>query len=100
VSVPAVSSDRNVSTEAKKGSVFSSNGNNYQLINLSAQQFILVKIGDTSPVATFTASSKRDVYHVKFATGSQTLGYFEDGKIVIDIPKGNSEFEKMIFTKN
>lgn len=100
VAAPAESSNKNVSTDGKKGSIYTSNGNNYQMINLSTQQFILFKIGDTSPIATFTASSKKEVYHVKLSNGNPTIGYSENGNIVIDLPQNDGSFKKMVFNKN
>lgn len=99
VAAPAESSNKNLNSE-KKGTTYSSNGGNYQLINLSAQQFILVKVGDTSPIATFITSSKSEVYHVKLSNGNLTLGYSENGNIVIDLPQNDGSFKKMVFNKN
>lgn len=99
VSAPAVSSNKNLNSENKKGTTYSSNGGNYQLINLSAQQFILVKVGDTSPIATFKASSKSEVYHVKLSNGNPTLGYSENGNIIIDLPQNDGSFKKMVFNR-
>ena len=42
-------------------------------------------------------STKKEVYRVQLQDGSQTLGYVENGNIVIEIPNAEGSFRKEIF---
>lgn len=68
-------------------------------IFLSESQFILVSPNTSTPYAIFKASTKKDVYHVQLQDGTSTLGYLEDGKIVVDQPTAEGNFRKENFTK-
>lgn len=68
-------------------------------VQLDNQQFILVNSNSSSPYATFKATTKADVFRVKLQNGETTLGYYESGNIVIEMPKGNGEYFKEIFVK-
>jgi len=50
------------------------------------------------PFAVFKNSSKKDVFIVKLADGNSTVGYFENGSIVIDIPQSDGRYTKEVFT--
>ncbi|AZA82047.1 hypothetical protein C1637_10605 [Chryseobacterium lactis] len=69
-----------------------------QKIQVDAGQFILAKAGSSVPFAVFKTSSKKDVFIVKLSDGSTTLGYFENGNIVIDMPKADGRYAKEVFT--
>lgn len=68
-------------------------------VQLDNQQFILVNSNSSSPYATFKTTTKADVFRVKLQNGEATLGYYENGNIVIELPKANGEYEKEIFVK-
>ena len=69
-----------------------------QKIQLDDSQFILVEENGGVPYATFKSTSKNDTFKVKLKSGESTLGYYENGNIVIEMPKGNDDFTKEVFT--
>jgi len=76
-----------------------SNGKlNLQKIQVDTNQFILADSGSSIPFAVFKTSSKKDVFRVKLSDGSYTIGYFENGNIVIDVPQGENGYTKEIFS--
>ncbi|PIF44191.1 hypothetical protein CLU96_1131 [Chryseobacterium sp. 52] len=84
-------------SESKSGKY--TNGKlNLQKIQVDTNQFILADSGSSVPFAVFKTSSKKDIFRVKLADGSYTIGYFENGNIIIDIPQSNGEFSKEIFS--
>ena len=68
-------------------------------VHLDSNQFILVNANSSSPYATFKTTTKADVFRVKLQNGDITLGYYESGNIVIEMPKANGEYGKEIFIK-
>ncbi|MFS4430866.1 hypothetical protein [Chryseobacterium sp. S90] len=68
-----------------------------QRIQIDPTQFILAKSGSSVPFATFKSTSKDAVFLVKLADGSTTIGYFENGSIVIDMPQADGKFSKEVF---
>jgi hypothetical protein len=78
---------------------FSNGKMDLQRIQIDNSQFILVGSNSSSPFATFKATTKSDVFRVKLQNGDSTLGYFENGNVVIEIPQGNGEYSKEIFSK-
>jgi hypothetical protein len=68
-------------------------------VQLDSNQFILVNSNSSSPYATFKTTTKADVFRVKLQNGEATLGYYENGNIVIEMPKANDEYYKEIFVK-
>ncbi|WP_090002363.1 hypothetical protein [Chryseobacterium taichungense] len=98
----AVSAPSNtVSSTAMDNSAvrFSNGKTELQKIQIDNQQFILVAQNSSSPFATFKATTKADVFRVKLQNGESTLGYYENGNIVIEIPQSNGEYTKEIFAK-
>lgn len=69
-----------------------------QKIQIDTNQFILVDAAGTAPYATFGLTSKKDVFRVKLADGKFTIGYIENGDIVIDIPQADGSYSKEIFS--
>ncbi|MGE8553888.1 MAG: hypothetical protein ACN6OB_08120 [Chryseobacterium jejuense] len=69
-----------------------------QKIQIDANQFILAKSGSSVPYAIFKTTSKNDIFIVKLADNNVTIGYFENGNIVIDIPQADGRYTKEIFT--
>lgn len=90
--------DHSSSGMEDKSAIRFSNGNiDLQKVQIDNTQFILVTSGSSSPFATFKTTTKNDVFRVKLQNGESTLGYYENGNIVIEIPKGGGEFTKEIF---
>ena len=80
------------------GENYSNGSVNVQRINLGANQFILTSPNSSTPYATFTETGKAGTYRVKLSNGGSGLGYFENGNLVIEIPKGD-DFQKEVFQK-
>jgi len=78
---------------------FSNGKMDLQKIQIDNSQFILVNSNSSSPFATFKTTTKNDVFRVKLQNGDSTLGYFENGNIVIEIPQSNGEYSKEVFSK-
>jgi len=68
-----------------------------QKVQIDSNQFILVKPNSSIPFATFKATAKKDVFRVKLENGDSTIGYFENGNIIIEIPQANGEYSKEVF---
>ncbi|WP_300673251.1 hypothetical protein [Soonwooa sp.] len=71
----------------------------YQLVKLGQNQFILVSSQSSVPFAKLTESSKAGIFHVALQDNTPTMGYSENGNIIIDIPKSDGTFSKEIFIK-
>jgi len=85
---------------ADTGAVKYSNGKtDFQKIQIDNSQFILVGANSSSPFATFKATTKNDTFRVKLQNGNSTMGYYENGNIVIEIPQANGEYTREIFLK-
>lgn len=92
------SSDESVkSTATPESSNFSNGKINLQKIQIDPSQFILAKSGSSVPFAAFKTTSKDSVFIVKLDNGSTTIGYFENGNIVIDIPQADGKYSKEVF---
>lgn len=88
------------SISAENSALKFSNGNmDLQKIQVDKNQFILVTSNSSSPFATFKNTTKNDVFRVKLQNGESTLGYFENGNIVIEMPQSNGEYAKEVFSK-
>jgi hypothetical protein len=95
-----VKNNEPVSTQASenKSGKYTNGKINLQKIQVDTNQFILADSGSSVPFAVFKASSKKEVFRVKLADGSNTIGYFENGNIVIDVPQGENGYTKEIFS--
>lgn len=71
-----------------------------QKIKIADDQFILVDGNSSVPFATFKSTAKKDVYRVKLGSGESTIGYYENGNIIIEMPKSNGEFSNEVFSAN
>lgn len=78
---------------------FSNGKMDLQKIQIDNSQFILVNSNSSSPFATFKVTTKSDVFRVKLQNGESTLGYYENGNIVIEMPVSGGEYGKEIFYK-
>jgi len=68
-----------------------------QKVQIDESQCILVENNDSVPFATFKATTKKDTFRVKLKSGESTLGYYENGNIVIEMPKGKNDYTKEVF---
>ena len=93
------STTKNEILSENKAESFSNGTLNLNKITISHNQFILANPSNSVPFAIFKASTKKDVYHVQLENGSHTLGYFENGKIVIEIPTSDGNYRKEEFLK-
>ncbi|WP_228451944.1 hypothetical protein [Chryseobacterium sp. G0186] len=94
----AASSEVATSTVSSAAGSYSNGKIDVQKIQIDANQFILAKSGSSVPFAVFKVTSRKDVFIVKLADGSTTIGYFENGNIVIDIPQADGRYSKEVFT--
>ena len=78
---------------------FSNGKMDLQKIQIDNSQFILVNSNSSSPFATFKVTTKSDVFRVKLQNGESTLGYYENGNIIIEMPLSGGEYSKEIFYK-
>jgi hypothetical protein len=98
VNTPSVSETAvQASSVAPTSNNYSNGKTDVQKIQIDDHQFILAKSGSSVPFAVFKASSKKDVFIVKLADGNATIGYFENGNIVIDIPQTDGKYSKEVF---
>lgn len=101
-SVPAQSENKNEAVSSSpvsenKSEKYTNGKLNLQKIQVDNKQFILAENGSSVPFAVFKASSKKDVFRVKLTDGNYTIGYFENGNIIIDMPQSNGEYSKEVF---
>lgn len=89
-----------VSPTTKTAQKYTKGNLTLQKIQIDDSQFILVDGNSSVPFATFKSTAKKDVYRVKLGSGESTLGYYENGNIVIEMPKSNGEFSNEVFSAN
>lgn len=82
---------------ANSTSKYSNGTLSLQKIQIDNNQFILVKSDSSVPYATFKETTKRDVFRVKLGNGDNTIGYYENGNIIIEIPSGNGGYSKDVY---
>lgn len=63
-------------------------------------EFILANPTTYIPYAIFKPTSQKDTYRVQLSDKSMTLGYVENGNIVVELPNSDGSFRKEIFRKN
>ena len=99
VSTPPVptKSVESKSVESKKAESYTNGKVNLQKVQISKDQFILVSSSSSVPFATFKNTTKADVYRVTLENGTSTLGYTENGNLVIEIPTSDGDFKKEVF---
>lgn len=90
-------SESPVSSATPSANTYSNGKSELQKIQLDVGQFILASSGSSVPFAVFKTTSKKDVFIVKLADGNTTIGYFENGNIVIDIPQADGRYSKEVF---
>lgn len=81
--------------------VYSNGKLNLQKIQIGNGQFILANPNSSVPYATFSPSSRKDVFRVVLENGSMTLGFEENNAYVIELPNNTSGtlFTREVFSK-
>lgn len=97
VKTQAISSAKTETPANNKSEVYSNGSLNLNRIFLANGEFILVNPNNSVPYATFKPSTKKEVYRVKLDDGTSTLGYLEDGKIIVELPNSDGSFRKEVF---
>ena len=92
--VPAPKTEASASQKAE---VYSNGSVTVNRIFLANGEFILVNPNNSVPYATFKPSTKKEVYRVQLIDGTSTLGYLEDGKIIVELANSDGSFRKEIF---
>ena len=95
-SAPVQTKNSGAKTE-NKAQTFSNGTLNLNRIFISDSQFILASPNDSTPYAIFKESTKKEMYRVQLQDGSQTLGYVENGNIVIELPNADGSYRKDVF---
>ncbi len=85
--------------KANQAEIFTNKNLNFNKINLSDRQFILANPNSSTPFATFRESTKRGVFRVQLADGNSTLGYYEEGNLVVELPTADGNFRKEVFNR-
>ena len=83
---------------SKKAESYSNGTMSFQKIQISKDQFILVSSSSSVPFATFKNTTKSDVYRVTLENGISTIGYSENGNLIIEIPTSDGNYKKEVFT--
>lgn len=91
---------KNEVREDKRAERYSNGKLALQKIQLGSGQFILADGNSSVPFATFKETTKKDVFRVKLSSGATTIGYYENGNIVIEIPKSNEGYSKEVFSSS
>lgn len=78
---------------------FSNGSLDLNRIIISDSQFILASADNSVPFAIFKESTKKEIYRVQLQDGTQTLGYLENGNLVIEMPNPDGSFRKETFTR-
>lgn len=94
--VPAAKTE---ATAEIKASVYSNGSLILHQIFLTNGEFILVNPNNSIPYATFKPSAKKEVYRVQLSDGTSTIGYLEEGKIVVELANSDGSFRTEVFTK-
>lgn len=89
---------QNVDNFSNQSGKYSNGKVSLQKVQIDDSQFILVESNSSVPFATFKSTSKKDTFKVKLNSGESTIGYYENGNIVIEMPKGNDDYSKEVFT--
>ena len=98
--VQAVVASSNSATPevSKKAESYSNGTMSFQKIQISKDQFILVSSSSSVPFATFKNTTKSEVYRVTLENGASTIGYTENGNLVLEIPTSDGNYKKEVFT--
>lgn len=97
VSTPITNKAKSPTIE--KAEVYTNGTLTLNKIVLSNGEFILANPNSSVPYGIFKPSSKKDTYRVQLSDGTTTLGYFEDGKILVEVPNSDGTFKNEVFSK-
>lgn len=89
----------NTVQKSSDSNIFINGNTEFQKIDISNGQFILVTLGSSVPFATFSKTTKKDVFRVVLQDQSMTLGYLENGNYVIEIPNPDGSIRKENFNR-
>ena len=98
--ISSESNSKENSTQRSTALRYTNGKTTLQKIKIDDTQFILADGNSSVPFATFKSTAKKDVYRVKLASGESTIGYYDNGNIIIEMPKDNGEFVNEIFSAN
>lgn len=84
---------------AEKIEVYSNGTLSLNKISLPNGEFILANPNTYVPFAIFKRTSQKETYRVQLSDKSTTIGYFENGNIVVELPNSEGNFRKEIFMK-
>ena len=82
-----------------KAEVYSNGKLTLNKINLTNGEFILSYPNSSTPFGIFKPSTKKEVYRVQLSDGTFTVGYVENGKIVIEYLNFDGSLRTEIFEK-
>ena len=94
-----IASQISTTNTTEKANVYSNGTLSLNKIFLSNGEFILANPNNSVPYGIFKPSTKKDTYRVQLQDGTTTLGYFEDGEIIVEIPNADGSFKKEIFAE-
>ncbi len=96
----SIAKDNPVANNSLVAESFQNSGTNFQKILIGNGQFILVSGNSSVPFATFSNTTKSDVYRVKLQNSTMTIGYLENKNLVIEMPNSDGSFRKEVFVAN
>ena len=89
----------NTPKTSEKPEVYSNGKLTLNKISVANGEFILANPSNYVPYAIFKPSSKKDTYRVQLQDGTSTIGYEENGKIIVEIPNSDGSFQNEVFTR-
>ena len=99
VKTTSLKTPNNTVQTGNKAEIFSNGTLNLNRMIISNSQFIFANPNNSTPFAVFNESTKKEVYRVKLQNGSQTLGYVENGSIVIELLNEDGTYRKEVFER-
>ena len=94
-----IASQISTTNTTEKANVYSNGTLSLNKIFLSNGEFILANPNNSVPYGIFKPSTKKGTYRVQLQDGTTTLGYLEDGEIIVEIPNADGSFKKEIFAE-
>lgn len=92
----AVKTENNSSQKAE---IYTNGTLTLNKVLLSNGEFILVNPNNSVPYGIFKPSTKKDTFRVQMSDGTSTLGYLEDGKIVVEKSNADGSLKTEVFEK-
>ena len=99
ISAPQTITTKTEYSTIQKAEIYNNGSLTFNKIFLANGEFILVNQNNSVPFATFKPSTKQEVYRVQLDDGTATLGYLEDGKIIVELTNANGSFRKEVFSR-